>query len=159
MASGAVTVKVEKPGYKPWSSDARLKPGESRTLDAQLEPLEAPPTHAPTPPPSPTARAVREGDLVPITDDVTPPRKIKDGGSPKNVGGKRGLVVVSFIVDIDGRVTDAKISESGGDALDKAVLEAVQNRRYEPATLRGTKVRVVLSVRFEFRERVGQDRG
>jgi TonB family protein len=152
IAPGAVTVRVEKPGYKPWSSDARLKPGESRTLEAQLEPLAPPPTHAPpTPPPAtPAVHAVREGDLVPITDDVTPPRRIKDS-SPGSQHGKRGVVVVSFVVDIDGRVTDAKVVESGGDALDKASVEAVQKRRYEPATVHGTKVRVALSVKFEFK--------
>jgi TonB family protein len=92
---------------------------------------------------------VHEGDLVPITDEVTPPRRVKDA-SPGSMHGKHGSVKVAFIVDVDGRVSDVKVVESGGDALDKASIEAVQKRRYEPATLHGTKVRVALSVKFEF---------
>jgi TonB family protein len=62
-----------------------------------------------------------------------------------------GSVRVDFIVDEKGGVGDLRITESAGDVLDDAVLEAVRTWRFEPATLRGVKVKVRWHTRQTFR--------
>jgi TonB family protein len=155
LPPGSVSLRVEKDGYRPWTSDTRLKAGESRTLEARLEAVAAaapPPTAAPPPPPA--APAVREGDLVALTGDVTPPRKVKSASPnvPSIAHRKRlaGSVLLEFVVGIDGRVEDVKVVESAHEVLDKAAIEAVQQWRYEPATSHGVKVRVTQRARFTF---------
>ncbi len=152
VAAGTTAVLVEKDGFKPWRETARLKAGETRTLRAQLEavPAPRPAATAAAPPPKP---AVREGDLVPAGPDVTPPRKLS-GPSP-NVPDKvrrnlNGSVVVSFIVDIDGSTSSARVVESLNLVVDKAALEAVAKFRFEPARVNGVRVRFEQRAKFTF---------
>jgi TonB family protein len=153
LPAGAASVRVEKEGYKPWKNDARLRSGETRTLDARLEPLAAP-THAPTATPPPAKPALREGDLVPLSDEVTPPKKTKSvSPNVPAIARKKhmaGSVLIEFIVNVDGTVADVKVIESAGEVLDGAALEAVRQWRYQPATSHGVKVRVTQRARFTF---------
>jgi serine/threonine-protein kinase len=156
--AGAVSVLVEKEGYKPWRADTRLTAGETRTLSARLEAATRP--QEPQPPaatPAPTKPSLREGDLVPLGAEVTPPRRI-GGESARMPNSARRLkqpasVLVEFVVDIEGAVRDAKVVESAGDALDAAALEALKTWRYEPARSHGLRVRVVLQAKFTFTQR------
>jgi TonB family protein len=152
VAPGMAAVVVEKEGFKPWRESARLKPGETRSLQARLEPL-APPRAAPAPPPPPAKPAVREGDLVALGPDVTPPRKLS-GDSP-NIPDKirrrlSGSVVVEFVVGVDGRASDAKVVESINLVADKAALDAVATWRFEPARSHGVRVRVMQRAKFTY---------
>ena len=93
------------------------------------------------------------GDLVALTEDVTPPRRIS-GDSPRLPRSTSSLktttVVVEFRVAGDGSVEEPRILESGGAVLDKACLDAVARWRYEPATKKGVRVKVVQTARFRF---------
>lgn len=150
VPAGAVTVRVEKDGFKTWSQDLKVQAGETRTLAAQLESAAPPPpVVVATPPPTPKAAAVREGDLVPMGPDVTPPKRLK-GDSPAPRRNQTGSVLVEFTVGIDGKPADLKVVESGGESLDEAVLKAIKTYRYEPASSHGVKVRVLQRARFNF---------
>ncbi len=148
LGAGAVTVVIEKEGFKPWRRSLDLVAGSTEKLTARLEPL-APPT--PRPP------EVKLGDLVAITADVTPPRKIW-GESPvyperaqkARVGGS---VLVEFIVTESGAVSHPKIVQSAGDILDGVCLDTVALWRYEPASKAGVRVKVVQQARFTFEAR------
>jgi serine/threonine-protein kinase len=153
LPAGKASISVEKDGFKPWRKDLKLAPGKQETLEARLEPV---PRETPAPPVAATPPPLRTGDLVPLTPDVTPPKKLSGDSVtlrtklPKKFNGS---VVVEFIVDEDGKVRDPKVVESAGAAIDAPCLDAVKTWRYEPATLRGTRVKVQQRTRFTFQSR------
>jgi serine/threonine-protein kinase len=109
------------------------------------------------PEPKPTPEEVEEGQLVEIGPGVTPPRRI-EGFSPRYPNAARerrleGSVTLSMIVTESGEVTELTVTESGGKILDKAVLDAVRDWRFEPARKDGVKVKVPWSIRHTFRAR------
>jgi TonB family protein len=156
LDAGNTTVLLRKEGFVPWSRQVTLAAGREARLQATLTALPAPPP--PTPAPPPVKPVVRTGDLVPLGPEVKPPRRISDAGAPSFTGKVPKLkepasVLVEFVVTESGNVTNARIVESGGEALDRACLDAVAGRRYEPAELRGVRVKVVQVARFTFRPR------
>lgn len=66
-----------------------------------------------------------------------------------------GQVLLMFIVNEEGRVTDIKVVKSLNESLDAAAIKAVGKWRYSPAKQRDkpVKVRVIQPVRFELRGR------
>jgi TonB family protein len=152
LPAGTVGVTVEKAGFKTWHQQVTLRAGRSTQLRAQLEPLAA----ASTAPAAarPATGAPREGDLVDLGPDVTPPRKVSGDspGYPELARRQRrgGSVVLEWIVGTDGAVTDLKVLESAGEMFDGPVSDAVRKWRYEPATRGGVKVRVMQRQKFTF---------
>ena len=65
--------------------------------------------------------------------------------------GETVSVTVSWVVDEEGRVTDLKVLESGGARLDEAVVAALSQWRYTPATKDGVKVKVKLARKYTYR--------
>jgi TonB family protein len=61
----------------------------------------------------------------------------------------RGIVILEVIVDVDGTVMDARVLRSV-PLLDAAALEAVRQWRYQPTTLGGKPVRVIMTVPVGF---------
>jgi TonB family protein len=59
-------------------------------------------------------------------------------------------VIVIVQLDLHGHVTNAFIRESGGDALDKAAMEAARQREFTPMMARGNAIPGIASIRFEF---------
>jgi eukaryotic-like serine/threonine-protein kinase len=104
------------------------------------------------------ADAARDEFLVEMGPGVTPPRRIEGTPAPyPEVARERhiaGSVTVSLIVTETGEVVDPTVTESGGDLLDEAVLEAVRGWRFEPARKDGRAVRV----RYAFRQTYRLDR-
>jgi TonB family protein len=154
QSPGKASISVEKDGYKPFRKDLRLQPGKQETVEARLEaiPRETPPPPAPT-----TLPPVKTGDLVALTPDVTVPKKLSGESVklrtslPKKFNGS---VVVEFIVDEDGKVQNPKVVESAGDPkIDGPCVDAVKTYKYEPATLRGVRVKVAQRARFTFQAR------
>jgi len=156
LPPGRTTVLVLKAGFEPWSREVALEAGGVQRLSARLEnrassaPAPLPADSTPTPP------TVKTGDLVPVSDAVTPPRRISgpNPNVPSSVIGRgQSSAVVEFTVDESGSVTDPRIVESAGDVLDKACLDAVARWRYEPAVTQGVRVKVVQRATFRFERR------
>ncbi len=62
-----------------------------------------------------------------------------------------GSVMLSIVVDTDGRATDIRIARSLGMGLDEKAIEAVQKWRFKPGTNKGAAVRVRAQVEVNFR--------
>jgi TonB family protein len=59
-------------------------------------------------------------------------------------------VLVRFVVTDQGDVTDVVVVESAGKPVDEVVVAAIRTWRFEPATLRGVRVKVETSFRQTF---------
>ena len=84
------------------------------------------------------------GGLAALARDVTYPEAARQGGA-------QGTVVVQFVVDERGAVTDAVVLRSPSGALSQAALDAVGRQRFTPGLLDGrpVKVRIAVPVTFE----------
>jgi TonB family protein len=70
--------------------------------------------------------------------------------TPRNPHAGHGTVIVIVQLDLHGHVTNAFIRESGGDALDKAAMEAARQWEFTPMMARGNAIPGIASIRFEF---------
>ncbi len=152
LLPGPHSVRIEAAGYRPWRQRVEAKAGEAISVEAKL--VAVPAELKPSPEPEPTPPPLKEGDLVELGADVTPPRKIsgETAGYPARAqkNHMQGLVVVEMIVTETGEPTDLRVVESAGEILDRAVLDAVKTWRFEPARKDGLKVRVRWPVRQRF---------
>ena len=65
--------------------------------------------------------------------------------------GIEGQTVIDALVDIDGKVIDAKIrTSSGNTSLDEAAINAARGAEFTPAKQRDQFVRVWVSIPFKF---------
>ncbi len=66
--------------------------------------------------------------------------------------GIEGKVVVKALLDVDGSVIDVKLLKSSGNPLlDQAAIEAAYKWKFTPAMQRDQKVRVWMTIPFDFR--------
>ena len=65
-------------------------------------------------------------------------------------GEIEGRVIVQFVVDTDGRVTDPIVLRSPNDLLTAAAIEAVMESRFTPGMQRGRPVRVRYTVPIRY---------
>lgn len=62
-----------------------------------------------------------------------------------------GTVVVEALVDVDGKIIEARVLKSSGNpALDEAAVKAARDARFSPARQRDMFVRVWVSIPFRF---------
>jgi protein TonB len=61
-----------------------------------------------------------------------------------------GTVYVVFVVDTDGRVLRPEVEGSPDAAFDSAAIDAVRRWRFEPAVVRGEKVKAKMRVPIRF---------
>jgi len=74
-----------------------------------------------------------------------------DYPEPARLAGIEGNVVVEALVDVDGKIIDAKVLKSSKNiTLDQAAVEAAQKARFTPAKQRDMFVRVWVSIPFRF---------
>jgi TonB family protein len=150
LPPGPVTVTVDKEGFRPWRKRLTLASGRTEQVDVRLVPLPAPPVAARPP-------EVRTGDLVALTPDVTPPRRLtaEAPNYPEQAQKRKlgGSVLVEFLVTETGAVQGPVIVESAGELLDKVSIEAVSRWRYQPAEKAGVKVKIKQQARFTFKAR------
>jgi eukaryotic-like serine/threonine-protein kinase len=158
VSPGKHDVTLEHAGFRAWRSSFEATAGKPvelwAALDRAAEKTARKTTATPAPTPTPV---VHEGDLVDLDSEVTPPKKISGktaiypaGAMNKHLEGK---VTVELIVDEKGEPTDLRVVESADEVLDKPVMDAIRNWRYEPATKNGVKVKVRIREwqRFEIR--------
>jgi eukaryotic-like serine/threonine-protein kinase len=151
---------------------APVGPAPEPTPVVEVEPTPAaeasvPETKVTLPPPSlspspsrrtaaaPTPEPVVEGQLVELGPGVTPPVRLGGESAAYPEAARRrkmlGTVAVEFVVDESGVPTDLRVSESAGEVLDDAVLEAVRSWRFEPARKDGVRVKVRWQARHTYR--------
>ena len=66
--------------------------------------------------------------------------------------GTEGTVYVTFVVEKDGKVTDAKVLRGIGDGCDESAISAVRNMPvWKPGMLRGKPVRVQFTMPIKFK--------
>ncbi len=65
--------------------------------------------------------------------------------------GIEGRVILQFIVDEQGRVTESKVVRGIGGGCDDEALRALQTARFRPGTQRGKPVKVKMSLPVTFR--------
>jgi serine/threonine-protein kinase len=112
---------------------------------------------APAPPSAtgPTGRPAVAGQLVELSDDVTPPVRTRGGPAPypERARAQRltGTVAIAMVVDEAGVPTELEVTESAGVVLDQAVLDAVRQWRFEPARKGGVPVKVRWTARQTYR--------
>jgi TonB family protein len=140
ISAGRHEVLVRAVGYQLWKKMIDAELGKPVEVKARLERVKPQKVATPAPP------EVREGDLVELTADVVPPRKISgrlasypEGAAEKKLQGK---VTVELTVTEKGEPTDLKVVESAGPPLDEVVVQAFSKYRYEPGVKNGVKVKV-----------------
>jgi TonB family protein len=82
----------------------------------------------------------------------TKPRKLSGASySPVLKPGEELFVTLSWVVNENGDVADVEVVESGGKALDEAVIQTLRKSKYAPGVKEGVKVKVRMAVKFRFR--------
>lgn len=116
-----------------------------------------PPTATPRPPTPTVTPVAREGELVALGPDVTPPVLIHEVVPEKPKMAERlkesGFVETEVLVGPDGSVEDVRIVNVSPPNMgfERATEDAVRQFRYKPATKKGVKVRVWIRVPFSYR--------
>ena len=143
LPAGAREVQLVLEGHEPWSGTVDVVAGQKGHVEVRLRPLVAKPL------PTPTPEIVDAARVYADTEVDTKPRKVSGNSpsypsdrAPRLRSGERVSVVLMFVVTESGEVQDIRVMESAGKAIDDVVLSAVKTWRYEPATKRGTKVKV-----------------
>lgn len=86
---------------------------------------------------------IRSPEILHRTEPIYPESAKKDKLA--------GTAIVQIVIDKEGKVQDPAVkSSSGHDVLDKAVLEALPNWTFKPATLHGEPVAVKYFMVFKF---------
>lgn len=93
------------------------------------------------------------GGAVKVGGRVRPPKKIADVRPeiPEDAARAdvRGIVIIEVTIDVDGTVKDARVLRSI-PMLDEAALSAVRQWRFEPTTIDGKSVPVIMTVTVQF---------
>ena len=99
---------------------------------------------------------VKEGDLVPLTDDVVKPVPIKKVKPKYTLAAKRrrvhGIIIAQALIDENGNVVEVRILRKMKRpyGLDKEVIRALKKWKFEPAKKQGVKVKVYDTIEFKF---------
>jgi TonB family protein len=90
-----------------------------------------------------------------IGGGVTAPHAIYDPEPEYSEEARRvkyqGIAVLQVVIDAEGRPRDVRIARSAGMGLDEKAIEAVRKWRFEPGTLNGKPVAVIVNVEVNFR--------
>ncbi len=99
---------------------------------------------------------VKEGDLVPLTDDVIKPVAVKKVKPKYTLAARKkrihGKIIAQALIDENGNVVDVRIIRNipGRHGLDKEVKKALKKWKFEPAVKDGVKVKVYDTFIFKF---------
>lgn len=90
-----------------------------------------------------------------IGGGVTAPHAIYDPEPEYSEEARRlkyqGIAILQVVIDAEGRPRDVRIARSAGMGLDEKAIDAVRKWRFEPGTLNGKPVAVVVNVEVNFR--------
>jgi TonB family protein len=145
-------IEVALDDHENWTGSVDVAAGETGRVEVRLRAI-AKPSAPPTPEPVDTARVYEN-----TPGEVDAPAKKLSGSSPsypsdrarRLKSGERVSVLVHFVVTETGEVQDASVVESGGKAIDDVVVSAIRGWKFQPATKRGTRVKVQVAFRQTF---------
>ena len=150
LEEGVHQVEVRRRGHQSFRTRVEARPGESLHYVARLNPVAAPRPATRTPEPAPLPPVAELGE-----PGVSPPKKISGEFAryPEVARRRRvsGIVTVSMVISEAGVPEELQVVESGGPLLDEAVLKAVAEWRFEPASRDGLPVRLRYRMRQHFR--------
>lgn len=153
LEPGNHRIEARLPGFETWTGQVELEPNAVTELAVTLKRLRAAP---PENLPNKVAADALSAPVEPASV-AEPPQRIS-GRYPSYPakfarGGKKltGTVVVEIQVDERGNVASTRLVESAGEALDEAVLSAVRDWKYRPATREGRPERATVQYRHLFR--------
>ncbi len=141
-----------EPQTKTQSEQAETQPVETKAEKAP-EKVEAPVATTPVEIQEPK---VKEGDLVPLTDDVVKPVPVKKVKPKYTLAARRkrihGTIIAQALIDENGNVVDVRVLRKMRNpfGLDKEVIKALKKWKFEPATKNGVKVKVYDTFSFKF---------
>jgi protein TonB len=166
----ALPKEVEKPMPPPnpepqpaASNDTAKKPdakaaknaGKETGKNAEKKPPAGPPSD---PPAEIKLDEVKEGDVLTLELVDTAPTVIKKFPAVYPEHARRlaiqGTVTINVLISEKGDVADAKILQGIKNAVgfDQAALQAARKWKFEPATVKGIKVKVWVPIAIEFRK-------
>lgn len=145
---------IEEETFRPVDFEAppRLDlPFKPHRQEAPVEPAEAPPLE-PAPEPPQTAAQEPVGEPEPVIARPAPIRNPKPEYPPRAVSRRiEGSVTLLLLVDVEGRVTRARVTESSGSILlDRSALSAVEGWLFEPGRRNEEAVEMELPWRLVF---------
>lgn len=66
--------------------------------------------------------------------------------------GEQGKVMVEFIIEKDGKVTNVRVAKGVSDALDAEAVKVIEaSPKWKPGRIKGEKVRTMITIPVEFR--------
>lgn len=99
----------------------------------------------------------RQIETLSQQDRVEPPALLKTVAPKYPVAERRarktGTVHVAFIIELDGKVSDAKVISSTDPVFDAPALDAVRQWRYKPARKEGEPIAIAVTVPVVFQLR------
>jgi TonB family protein len=124
-----------------------------RSRDTAGRGVVPPPPPPPPPPAAWTRDGVTIGNPVRVAGDVKPPIKVKDVKAvypPMAQSAKvQGVVILETVIGVDGRVDQLRVLRSI-PLLDQAAMDAVKEWEFEPSTLNGVPVPVIVTISVSF---------
>ncbi len=151
LKPGAYRVEVLSEGHEPWAGSVTIEAGKKARVAAALETI---PQATPTPPPQLDTTKIylnTASDVDQLAKKLSGPSVSYPSGAPRLRSGDSVSVSVTFVVDETGGVVDPKVIESAGKQIDDAVLSAMRNWKYQPATKQGIAVKVKITFKQTFR--------
>jgi TonB family protein len=119
-----------------------------RRLEAKVEELSPAPSPDAAlfkPPPGAIERGLCSGTSTPPVQTLSP-----EPGFPTGFESKDSFVVLSLIVDTQGRPQNLQVNQSGGKEFDDKALVTVQKWRFRPATCDGDPMPMAIEVEVDF---------
>lgn len=96
-----------------------------------------------------------EGQLSQAGGSRTPPVVLKQVNPkyPHGKSSKESEVLVGLEVDTEGMPQNVHVITSGGDGFDQAAIDAVQQYRFQPATVDGKPIRIQMKIKVNFKHK------
>jgi TonB family protein len=140
VTAGRHVVRLEQAGHAPVSREIDLVAGQAEALELALEPLAAP--AAPAPPMAFEQVEIKPRQLDGLQNPEYPP--------VARLARQSGTVVLAWIVDERGGVTDIEVVQSTAKVFENAVLGWIRAIKFEPGRQGGKPVAVRMTRRFRF---------
>lgn len=136
--------KVVPPPFVP-PPEVAVAPSAAPSNTITVSPKEAPVVKEAPPPPKPAVKT------APVIDAGRSCRKPEYPSASRRME-EEGVVVLSFLVGVDGRVTESRVeSSSGFPRLDEAARQAMSLCQFKPGTVDGKPEPAWAKLRYEWR--------